>query len=138
MQATITRFTSRDTIVTATCEDRDDPNHAVLAANLDRLRSARAADQRSFQVVELPVPRRSAHFEGERLPLTYANFYIVNEAVLVPVYGDEHDDSALEILRPLFPGREIVPLMARALITGGGAFHCVTQQQPAGRLWRPE
>ena len=78
------------------------------------------------------------HFEGERLPLTYANFYVVNGAVLVPVYGDEHDDRAVEILRPLFPDREIVPLMARALITGGGAFHCVTQQQPAGRLWRPE
>ena len=91
-----------------------------------------------FNIVELPIPCRSAHFEGERLPLTYANFYIVNGAVLVPVYGDEHDERAVEILRPLFPGRAIVPLMARALITGGGAFHCVTQQQPTGRLWRPE
>ena len=110
----------------------------MLAANLDRLRSARAADQRPFRVVELPIPRRSAHFEGERLPLTYANFYIVNGAVLVPVYGDEHDDSRGGDPAAAVSGREIVPLMARALITGGGAFHCVTQQQPAGRLWRPE
>ncbi len=135
---TIARFTGPGTVVTATCDDRADPNHAVLAANLDRLRTARAADQQPFRVVELPNPLRSAHFEGERLPLTYANFYIVNDAVLLPVYGDAHDDRAAAILRPLFPGREVVPLMARALITGGGAFHCVTQQQPAGRLWRPE
>ncbi len=135
---TITRFAGPDTIVTATCDDRDDPNHAVLLANLERLRTARAADQRPYRIVELPIPVRSAHFEGERLPLTYTNFYIVNDAVLLPVFGDEHDANAAEILRPLFPGREIVPLMARALMTGGGAFHCVTQQQPAGRLWRPE
>lgn len=135
---TIARFAGPDTIVTATCDDRDDPNHAVLSANLERLRAARAADQRPYRIVELPIPVRSAYFEGERLPLTYANFYVVNDAVLMPVFGDEHDARAAEILRPLFPGREIVPLMARALMTGGGAFHCVTQQQPAGRLWRPE
>ena len=94
-----------DTIVTATCDDRDDPNHAVLSANLERLRTARADRPAAVSdIVELPIPRRSAHFEGERLPLTYANFYIVNGAVLVPVYGDEHDERAVEILRPLFPG----------------------------------
>jgi agmatine deiminase len=135
---TITRFADPRTIVTATCDDRDDPNHAVLAANLDRLRAIRDVNGVPYRVVELPIPRQTADFEGERLPLTYANFYIVNGAVLVPVYGDEHDGPAIEILRPLFPGREMVPLMARALITGGGAFHCVTQQQPTGRLWRPE
>ena len=135
---TITRFADEQTIVTATCEDRDDPNHKVLAANLDRLQSARSLDGTPYRVVELPIPARSAEFEGERLPLTYANFYIVNGAVLVPVYGDPHDARAIDILTPLFPGREVVPLMARALITGGGAFHCVTQQQPVGELWRGE
>ena len=133
---TITRFSDGHTIVTAVCEDAADPNQAVLAANLDRLRSARDAEGRPYAIVELPIPRNRAHFEESRLPLTYANFYIVNGAVLVPVYGDPNDDRAVDILRPLFPGREIVPLMARALITGGGAFHCVTQQQPAGRLRR--
>lgn len=135
---TITRFTASGTIVTATCDDRDDPNYAVLAANLERLRTARSVNQQPYRVIELPIPLRSALFEGERLPLTYANFYIVNGAVLLPVYGDPHDDVAVEILRPLFPDREVVPMAARALITGGGAFHCVTQQQPAGELWRPE
>jgi agmatine deiminase len=135
---TISRFTDRHTIVTATCDDPGDPNQAVLAANLDRLRASRDADGRPYRVVALPIPARPAFFESERLPLTYANFYIVNDAVLVPVYGDEHDNLAVQVLRPLFPDREIVPLMARALITGGGAFHCVTQQQPAGRMWRPE
>lgn len=135
---TITRFADERTIVTATCEDRDDPNHVVLAENLERLRAARDVDGRPYRVVELPIPKASARFEGERLPLTYANFYIVNGAVLVPVYGDAHDAPALDILRPLFPGRELVPLTARALITGGGAFHCVTQQQPVGELWKGE
>lgn len=133
---TITRFADAGTIVTATCDDSADPNHAVLTANLERLRGMASADGRPYRVVELPIPARPAHFEGDRLPLTYANFYIVNGAVLVPVYGDAHDELALGILRPLFPGRDVVPLQARALITGGGAFHCVTQQQPAGRLWR--
>lgn len=135
---TITRFTAPGTIVTATCDDRADPNCAVLAANLERLRTARAGNQQPYRVIELPIPLRRALFEGERLPLTYANFYIVNGAVLLPVYGDPHDDVAVEILRPLFPDREVVALAARALVTGGGAFHCVTQQQPAGVLWRPE
>jgi agmatine deiminase len=135
---TISRFTDERTIVTATCDDRADPNHAVLAANLERLRAARDVAGQPYRIVELPIPRRPAYFEGERLPLTYANFYIVNGAVLLPVYGDERDEPAAAVLRPLFPGRAIVPLMARALVTGGGAFHCVTQQQPAGRLWRGE
>ncbi len=135
---TISRFADRHTIVTATCDDRNDPNHAVLSANLERLRAATDAAGQPYRVVGLPIPARPAYFEGERLPLTYANFYIVNGAVLLPVYGDDHDEQAVRILQPLFPDREVVPLQARALITGGGAFHCVTQQQPAGRLWRTE
>ena len=131
---TITRFTGPGTIVTAVAEDRDDPNHAVLAANLERLREARDPEGHPYTIVELPIPREPAEFEGARLPLTYANFYIVNGAVLVPVYGDPNDARAVEILRPLFPGRAIVPLTSRALITGGGSFHCVTQQQPVGGM----
>jgi agmatine deiminase len=120
--------------VTVRCEDRNDPNYDVTEANTDRLRGFRDANGRPFDVVELPLPREPIWFEGERLPLTYANFYIVNGAVLVPVYGDAHDERALEILRPLFPGRAVQGVMARHLITGGGAFHCVTQQQPVGNV----
>jgi len=133
---TLTRFADDTTIVTSVCADTSDPNHATLAANVDVLRRARGADGAPFRIVELPIPSGRVEFEGERLPLTYANFYITNGAVLVPVYGVPEDQQALDILTPLFPGREVVGLSARALITGGGAFHCVTQQQPAGHLWR--
>jgi agmatine deiminase len=133
---TLTRFADDQTIVTSVCADTSDPNHATLAANLDVLRRARGADGAAFRIVELPIPSGRVEFEGERLPLTYANFYVTNGAVLVPVYGAPEDQQALDILTPLFPGREVVGLSARALITGGGAFHCVTQQQPLGHLRR--
>jgi len=132
---TLTRFVSETTIVTSRADETADRNRAVLAANLERLRRARTSAGRPFRIVELPVPAARVEFEGERLPLTYANFYITNGSVIVPTYGVPEDAAAVDVLRPLFPTREIVPLPARALITGGGAFHCVTQQQPAGRLW---
>jgi agmatine deiminase len=131
---TLTRFVDEHTIVTSVCAHRDDPNHATLAANLDRLRSV--GDR--FRIAELPVPAGRVEFDGQRLPLTYANFYIVNGGVIVPTYGVAEDAAALEVLRRLFADRQLVPLSAAALITGGGAFHCVTQQQPVGRLWRNE
>ena len=71
------------------------------------------------------------------MPPTYANFYIGNGFVVVPQYGDPNDAQALEILRPLFPEREVIGLSSKALITGGGSFHCVTQQQPAGEILAP-
>jgi agmatine deiminase len=131
---TITRFIDERTIVTSICEDTSDPNHVALADNLERLRVM--ADRRGFRLVELPIPTGRVEFEGERLPLTYANFYVVNGGVVVPVYGKAEDARALEVLRPLFPNREVVPIASTALITGGGSFHCVTQQQPVGRPWR--
>jgi agmatine deiminase len=129
---TITRFVDETTIVTVCCEDAADPNFEITRANTERLRGFHDAGGRPFRIVELPLPKRRVEFEGERLPLTYANFYVINGAVLVPIYGDPNDQRALEILGPLFPGRTVQGLMARRLITGGGAFHCVTQQQPVG------
>ena len=120
--------------MTSSCDDTSDPNHATLAANLERLRSI--AHRRGFRIVELPIPTGRVEFEGERLPLTYANFYIVNGGVVVPVYGKAEDARAIDILRLLFPNRDVVPVPSRALITGGGSFHCVTQQQPVGRIRR--
>ena len=129
---TLTRFTSPHTIVTSVSPDPDDPNHRPLQENLEILHSLGG-----FRIVELPLPKNPRWLEGDtRLPLTYANFYIANGAVLVPIYGDPHDEKALEILRPLFPGREVIGLKSRYLITGGGSFHCVTQQQPAGKIWK--
>jgi agmatine deiminase len=131
---TITRFVDERTIVTVTCDDPADANYAVTRENLERLRSFRDSAGREFTIVELPLPAARVEFDGTRLPLTYANFYVANGGVVVPVYGDARDALALEILRPLFPGRTVVGSPARGLITGGGAFHCVTQQQPAGTL----
>jgi agmatine deiminase len=131
---TITRFVNKRTIVTSTCDDPADPNSETLRHNLERLREFTDTEGRPFEVIELPLPQARAEFAGERLPLTYANFYIANGGVVVPVFGDPHDEQALAILRPLFPDRDVVGVMARALMTGGGAFHCVTQQQPAGTL----
>jgi agmatine deiminase len=142
---TITRFASERVIVTCVCEDETDANHAVLERNLQLLRGFTDLNGQPFQIVTLPLPRRRlehtgeiaarAGMLGERLPPTYANFYIGNGCVIVPVYGDDNDERALEILRPLFPGREVIGCSSRALINGGGSFHCVTQQQPKGRMW---
>lgn len=138
---TITRFVAERTIVTCVCEDESDPNHAALERNLKLLRGFTDLQGRPFEIVTLPLPKRRLEHTGEvaarqgllgeRLPPTYANFYIGNGCVIVPVYGDEHDERALETLRPLFPDREVIALPSRALINGGGSFHCVTQQQPA-------
>ena len=133
---TITRFTAPNTIVTCVCEDRSDPNHAFMQANLEILRSATNTHGKPFSIVELPLPANRLELEGERLPPTYANFYICNGAVIVPQYNDPNDARALEILAPLFPGRAVIGSPGRALITGGGSFHCVTQQQPVGPMWR--
>ncbi len=131
---TLTRFTSPTTLVTSVAEDPADPNHRPLQENLEILRSLGG-----FCIVELPLPRNPRWLEAHtRLPLTYANFYIANGVVLVPQYGDPNDERALEILRPLFPGRSVLGLPSQALITGGGSFHCVTQQQPIGPIWRGE
>lgn len=133
---TITRFTNPGTIVTCVCEDKADSNYDVMQANLETLKSATDAQGKPFSIVELPLPLNRLELEGERLPPTYANFYICNDAVIVPQYNDPNDQLAIEILTPLFPGRTVIGSPGRALITGGGSFHCVTQQQPAGPMWR--
>jgi agmatine deiminase len=98
--------------------------------NYDRLRRMTDQDGEPLRVVTLPMPA-PVHDEGQRLPASYANFYIANGVVLVPVFDDPHDAAALQTLQPLFPGRRVVGLRARKLLWGLGAFHCVTQQQPA-------
>jgi len=133
---TIVRFTSDDTIVCSVEPRPEDPNHATMARNLAQLRALTRADGTPYSIVELPLPLKRMELEGERLPPTYANFYVGNGFVVVPQYADANDEAALAILRPLFPGREVIGLSAENLITGGGAFHCVTQQQPLGEVFR--
>ncbi len=126
----ITRFVSRDTVVTAVEDDENDPNFEPLQANLERLRRMELSDGTPLRVITLPMPPRIMR-QGIRLPASYANFYIANELVLLPIYRDSNDQWAESVLKEVFPGRRIVPIDCRELIWGLGAFHCLTQQQPA-------
>ena len=126
----LARFVDPGTIVTVVEHDPHDDNYQPLRANLDRLRAAVDQDGRPFTVVELPMPRPVV-FEGQRLPASYANFYIANYLVLVPTFNDPADRAALNILADLFPGREVVGIHAVDLVWGLGTLHCLTQQQPA-------
>ena len=126
----ITRFVAPDTIVTAVESDARDANHEPLAENLKRLKAARNQNGKQFTVVDLPMPRPVA-FRGQRLPASYANFYIANGLVLVPTFHDPNDRIALNILSELFPDREVIGIHCIDLVWGLGTLHCMTQQQPA-------
>ncbi len=126
----IARFVAPGTIVTAVEPDMRDANHAPLAENLARLKSAHTPDGKQFTIVELPMPR-PVIFRGQRLPASYANFYVANGLVLVPTFHDPNDRVALNTLAELFPNREIIGVHSVDLIWGLGALHCMTQQQPA-------
>jgi agmatine deiminase len=126
----ITRFVGPATIVTAVEPNTADENHAPLAENLKRLKASRTPDGRQWTIVELPLPSPVV-FRGQRLPASYANFYIANGLVLVPTFHDPKDRVALGILAELFPDREVVGIHSVDLVWGLGTLHCMTQQQPA-------
>jgi agmatine deiminase len=126
----LARFVDARTIVIGIEKSRRDPNYEVLQSNRRRLDRVRDQDGQPFRIVELPMPRPVVH-DGMRLPATYMNFYFVNRALLVPVFGDaERDAHALATLQQLLPKRRVVGVDCRALIWGLGAIHCLTQQQP--------
>ncbi len=133
----LARFVDASTIVTVVEPNRDDSNHQPLLDNLARLEAARDQDGRPFRVVELPMPRPVV-FEGQRLPASYANFYIANELVLVPTFNDPADRVALDTLSQLFPDRGVVGIHSGDLVWGLGTLHCMTQQQPAHGSIPPE
>ncbi|SNS95662.1 agmatine deiminase [Granulicella rosea] len=126
----ITRFVGENKILTACERNHRDENHLPLAENRDRLRQARNLKGEPFEIVELPMPAPVV-FEGQRLPASYANFYIANGLVLVPTFNDPNDRCALNIIADCFPDREIVGIHCVDLIWGLGALHCMTQQEPA-------
>jgi agmatine deiminase len=126
----ITRFVATNTVVTMIEQNEQSENYVALRANLGRLRNVRTADSQKLDIVEIPMPR-PVIFDGRQLPASYANFYIANGAVLVPVFNDPNDRIALNTLAEVFPTREIVPIYSGDLIWGFGALHCMTQQQPA-------
>jgi agmatine deiminase len=125
----ITRFVTPDTVVTAVESNPDDWNYEPLRENIRRLREATNQEGKSLSIIELPMPA-PVFFEARRLPASYANFYIANGLVLVPVFNDPNDRVALDILADLFPDREVVGIYSGDLIWGFGAMHCMTQQQP--------
>jgi agmatine deiminase len=127
----VTRFVGPHTVVTVVEPRRDDPNHQPLSENLRRLKAATDQDGQPFQIVEIPLPQ-PVTFGGERLPASYANFYIANGLVLVPTFNDPADRLALDTLASLFPGREVIGIHSVDLVLGLGTLHCLSQQQPAG------
>jgi len=125
----ITRFVNTRTVVTVLENDPADPNYLPLKKNRDLLEAFLLPSGERFNIIELPMPPRLER-EGQRLPASYANFYITNSSVLLPTFQSPSDHIAREILTTLFPTRQILPLDCRELIWGLGAFHCLTQQQP--------
>jgi len=126
----LARFVNPTTVVAVVEDDPADENHKPLTENLRRLRTMTDQDGKALRIVTLPMPRPVFH-GGQRLPACYANFYVANAIVLVPTFDDPADARAIEILQRLFPDRRVVGIPSLDLIWGLGAFHCITQQQPA-------
>lgn len=133
----LTRFVSDDTVVTMIERDTNDMNFEPLNNNVKRLRTMRTESYKQLTVIELPMPKPLySEKTGQRLPATYANFYIGNESVLVPIFNDkENDGRALIEFECIFRGRRIQPIDARDLVVGLGTFHCSTMQEPAPVRW---
>jgi len=125
----LTRFVNETTVVTIVEEDSRDANYAPLQENLTRLRTMKDQDGRPLHVETLPMPK-AVYFDGQRLPASYANFYIANGLVIVPTFNDANDRVALNTLAKVFPGREVVGIHCRDLVLGLGTLHCMTQQEP--------
>jgi agmatine deiminase len=124
------RFVNPTTVVTIVEEDRSDANYEILQENLKRLRTMRDEKNRPLRNVEIPMCGVIEH-AGQRLPASYANFYIANQIVLVPIYRHKNDGKALEILQKEFPDRRVIGIDSTELIWGLGSFHCISQQEPS-------
>lgn len=125
----IARFVDPGTVVCIRESDARDENYRCLEENYERLQTAKDQDGNKLNIVTLPCPD-AIYDDGVRLPASYANFYIANEIVLVPVFDDPHDGQALGVLRELFPDRRVIGLRCNEVVIGLGAIHCVTQQEP--------
>jgi agmatine deiminase len=128
----LARFVNPTTIVAVVEDNPSDVNYNPLRENLALLKSMKDTDGRPFRIETLPMPA-PIYFDGQRLPASYANFYIANKLVIVPTFNDANDRIALNTLTNLFPGREVVGIACRDLVLGLGTLHCMTQQQPSNR-----
>lgn len=131
---TLARLCPNDTILYVSCSDPEDEHFEELAAMKGELESFRTAGNRPYRLIPLPFPPISHGIEGERIPATYANFLIINNAVLVPTYRDESDATALAAIEMAFPGREVIGIDCRSIILQHGSLHCLTMQLPKGTL----
>lgn len=130
---TLARFCPDDTIVYVQCTDKKDEHYEELVAMEEELKAFRTPEGNPYRLLPLPMADAIYDINGERLPATYANFLIMNEAVLLPTYNQPHNDTlAKEVLEKAFPGREIVGVDCTALIKQHGSLHCVTMQYPEG------
>ncbi|MDR0182223.1 agmatine deiminase family protein [Lysobacter arvi] len=128
---TLARFAPNDAIVFQACDDESDSHYGELKAMADEIAALRTKDGRPYRLFPLPWAQPILD-DGRRLAASYANFLIVNDAVLMPAYGDEADAKAQAVLAEAFPGREIVPVPCRSLIWQNGSLHCITMQLPQG------
>ena len=124
------RFVNPMTVVCGLEDDPQDPNYAALQENYRRLQAATDQDGHALHIIPLPMPGHVGP-AAARLPASYANFYIANGIVLVPIYNHPNDQKALAILQDVFPDRRVLGIPCEPLVWGLGAIHCVTQQQPA-------
>ena len=123
------RFVNEDTVITVIEENSGDENFSLLQHNLRQLKSMRLLNGRQLNIVELPMPDEVV-WEDQRLPASYANFYIANHAVIVPTFRCAKDDRALQIIQSCFPDREVRGIDSTDIIWGLGSFHCLSQQEP--------
>ena len=129
---TLARFVAPGVVVAMEPAAGDDPNRDALGRILGDLRSMRDAAGRALEVVTIPSPGRVLDDDGQLMPASYVNFYIANHAVIVPTYGSPADEAAVARIAALFPGRRTTGVDGRAILSRGGAFHCITQQMPRG------
>jgi agmatine deiminase len=125
----ITRFVNEDTVVTVIEENKADENHHILQDNLAELKTMRLLNGKQLNIVELPMPDPVV-YDDQRLPASYANFYIGNAAVVVPTFRCDKDEKALEILQSCFTDRKVIGIDSTDIIWGLGSFHCLSQQEP--------
>jgi agmatine deiminase len=123
------RFVNEDTVITVIEEDKQDANYELLQHNLRQLQQMRLLNGKSLNIIELPMPEELIYVD-QRLPCSYANFYIANKSVIVPTFRSRRDDRALQIIQSAFPDREVVGIDSTDIIWGLGSFHCLSQQEP--------
>lgn len=129
---TLARFCPNEVIVFTACDDPTDVHYGPLGAMAEELRTFRTIDGRPYRLLALPLPNPVYDEDGRRLPATYANFLVINGAVLVPLYGTPKDYSAMQTIGEAFPGRKTIGIQCLPLLTGNGSLHCITMQLPKG------